>query len=183
VSRRGPALLAATLVLTLLVPAGAQPRDTKPAEPRAAAADRKPVVVDADRMEHFGRENLIVFSGNVVARQDNAVQYASRMEIYLDEKGERILRTVSSGGVRIITRDCRTATARRAEYHDLEQRLVLLGNARVSQDDNVVSGESVTLLLAQDRSIVQGGQDGRVKAVFHPRAEGAPPPQRQAPCM
>src|SRR5438034_7912754 len=71
------------------------------------------------------------------------------------------------GAVRIITRDCRTGTARRAEYHDLEQRVVLLGNARVWQEDNVVSGETITIFLSQDRSVVQGGRQERVKAVFY----------------
>ena len=89
------------------------------------------------------------------------------MEVYLDERGDRILRTVSTGAVRIITRDCRTGTARRAEYHDLEQRVVLLGNARVWQEDNVVSGETITIFLSQDRSVVQGGRQERVKAVFY----------------
>ena len=157
--------------------AAAQPREPRPATP----PDRKPVVVDADRMEHFGRESLIVFTGNVVARQDNAVQHAARMEVYLDEKSERIVRTVSTGGVRIVTRDCRTGTAQRAEYFDLEQRVVLVGNARVWQDENIVSGESITLLLAQDRSIVQGGQRERVKAVFYPRGEGER--AERAPCL
>jgi lipopolysaccharide export system protein LptA len=109
-----------------------------------------------------------------VARQDNSVQYADRMEVYLDERGDRILRTVSTGSVRIITRDCRTGTAKRAEYHDLEQRVVLLGNARVWQDDNVVSGETITIFLSQDRSVVQGGREERVKAVFYPRDEKGP---------
>ena len=127
----------------------------------------QPVTVDADKMERFGKEGLVVFTGNVVARQNNSVQYADRMEVYLDERGDRILRTVSTGAVRIITRDCRTGTARRAEYHDLEQRVVLLGNARVWQEDNVVSGETITIFLSQDRSVVQGGRQERVKAVFY----------------
>jgi lipopolysaccharide export system protein LptA len=120
-------------------------------------------------MERFGKEALVVFTGNVVARQNNSVQYADRMEVYLDERGDRILRTVSTGSVRIITRDCRTGTARRAEYHDLEQRVVLIGNARVWQEDNVVSGETITIFLSQDRSLVQGGRQERVKAVFYPK--------------
>jgi len=120
-------------------------------------------------MERYGKESLVVFTGNVVARQNNSVHYADRMEVYLDEKGDRILRTVSTGTVKIITRDCRTGTARRAEYHDLEQRVVLSGNARVWQDDNVVSGDTITIFLAQDKSVVQGGKQERVKAVFQPR--------------
>jgi lipopolysaccharide export system protein LptA len=122
-------------------------------------------------MERFGKESLIVFTGNVVARQNNSVQYADRMEVYLDEKGDRIVRTVSTGTVKIITRDCRTGTARRAEYYDVEQRVLLTGNARVWQDDNVVSGDTITIFLSQDRSVVQGGRQERVKAVFHPRDE------------
>jgi lipopolysaccharide export system protein LptA len=144
-----------------------------PGPPAKTPADKssdeksQPVTVDADRMERFGKESLIIFTGNVVARQNNSVQYADRTEVYLDEKGDRILRTVSTGSVRIITRDCRTGTAKRAEYYDLEQRVVLLGNARVWQEDNVVSGETITIFLAQDRSIVQGGKSERVKAIFY----------------
>jgi lipopolysaccharide export system protein LptA len=145
------------------------PRDRSQA-PGAAKDDRtQPVTVDADKMERFGKEGLVVFTGNVVARQNNSVQYAERMEVYLDEAGDKILRTVSTGAVRIITRDCRTGTARRAEYYDLEQRVVLIGNARVWQEDNVVSGDTITIFLSQDRSVVQGGKDERVKAVFYPK--------------
>jgi lipopolysaccharide export system protein LptA len=156
--------------------------------PRAGKDDRaQPVTVDADKMERFGKEGLVVFTGNVVARQNNSVQYAERMEVYLDEAGDKILRTVSTGAVRIITRDCRTGTARRAEYYDLEQRVVLIGNARVWQEDNVVSGDTITIFLSQDRSVVQGGKDERVKAVFYPKDEtatGAPRATRPvaAPC-
>jgi lipopolysaccharide export system protein LptA len=153
---------------------------------RAGDDRNQPVTIDADKMERFGKESLVVFTGNVVARQNNSVHYADRMEIYLDEKGDRIVRTVSTGTVKIVTRDCRTATARRAEYHDVEQRVVLIGNARVWQDDNVVSGDTITIFLSQDRSVVQGGQQERVKAVFYPRddkKDGAPAARAaDAPC-
>jgi lipopolysaccharide export system protein LptA len=155
------------LTLTLAGSAHAQSATrSKPADDK-----HQPVTVDADKMERFGKESLVVFTGNVVARQNNSVQYADRMEVYLDEKGDRILRTISTGTVKIITRDCRTGTARRAEYYDLEQRVVLIGNARVWQDENVVSGDTITIFLSQDRSVVQGGRQERVKAVFYSRDE------------
>ena len=142
--------------------------------PAASKGERQqPVTVDADKMERFGKEGLVVFTGNVVARQSNSVQYADRMEVYVDEVGDKILRTVSTGAVRIITADCRTGTAQRAEYYDLDQRVVLIGNARVWQEDNVVSGETITIFLSQDRSVVQGGKQERVKAVFYPKDDGA----------
>ena len=184
----------AALVLLVLLVAGAaaaqQPPPAQPPEgpkpPARARQDRsQPVTVDADRMERFGKESLVIFTGNVVARQANSVQYADRMEVYFDEKGDRILRTVSTGGVRIITGDCRTGTARRAEYSDLEQRVTLIGNARVWQDDNVVSGETITIFLSQDRSVAQGGKQERVKGIFYPRDENRDGQARkpaQQPC-
>jgi len=110
----------------------------------------------------------------VVARQDNSIQYADRMEVYTDAKTKSIERVVSTGNVRIITRDCRMGTAHRAEYYDAEQRVVLIGNARVWREDNVVTGERITIYLAEDRSLVEGGKQERVKAIFYPSAQDRP---------
>lgn len=182
-------VLGLVLLLTALVASGAAAQQGASPGPRPAKdaeGKTQPVTVDADRMERYGKEGLVVFTGNVVARQGNSVQHAERMEVYFDEKGDRILRTVSTGSVRIITADCRTGTAKRAEYFDLEQRLVLSGAARVWQEDNVVTGETITLFLAQDRSVVVGDKQDRVKAVFHPRDEKSDAPKRPAataPCV
>jgi lipopolysaccharide export system protein LptA len=181
--------LAAVVVwsaVTLAPAAWAQPVPARPRPARPAAAAQPtvprpdgagpsqegrnaPVTVDADQLENLQKEGLVVFTGNVVANQNSSTQYADRMEVYLDDKGNRIVRTVSTGNVRIITKDCRTGTAKRAEYYDAEQRVVLIGNARVWRDDNVVTGERITIYLAEDRSVVEGGQQERVKAVFYPK--------------
>lgn len=155
-------------------------RGPQKAAPREAS---EPVTVDADRMERYGKENIVVFTGHVVARQAGSIQYADRTEVYLDEKGDRIARIVSTGNVRVVTRDCKTGTARRAEYTDLDQRLVLSGNARVWEDENVVTGETITIYLDEDRSVVEGGRQERVRAVIHPRERdgGAQHPARTCP--
>src|SRR2546428_772343 len=61
--------------------------------------------------------------------------------------------------------------ARRAEYYDGEQRVELIGDARVWREDNVVTGEQITIFVNQDRSVVQGGKQERVKAIFYPKEE------------
>ena len=154
-------------------PRPARPSSTAPAPRPDGAADGRnlPVTVDADQLENIQKEGLVVFTGNVVATQNSSTQWADRMEVYLDDKGDRIVRTISTGNVRIITRDCRSGTAKRAEYYDAEQRVVLIGNARVWRDDNVVTGERITIFLAEDRSVVEGGQQERVKAVFYPKSQ------------
>jgi len=154
-------------------PRPARPSSTAPAPQPDGTADGRnaPVTVDADQLENIQKEGLVVFTGNVVATQNSSTQWADRMEVYLDDKGDRIVRTISTGNVRIITRDCRSGTAKRAEYYDAEQRVVLIGNARVWRDDNVVTGERITIFLAEDRSVVEGGQQERVKAVFYPKSQ------------
>ena len=184
---RGKGLLALALLGALLGPAAPPfPGDApaQPAKPKKPAArsdapapkpeedlQNQPVTVDADQMESMQKEGLVIFTGNVVARQNHSVQYADRTEVYLDAKGDRIVRTVSIGNVRIITKDCRTGTAKRAEYYDAEQRVVLIGNARVWQEDNVVTGDRITIYLAEERSVVQSGNQERVKAVFYPKSQ------------
>ncbi len=146
-------------------PAGSPPGG--PATAPAASGKNAPVTVDADSLESMQKEGLSVFKGSVVARQNNSVQYADRMEVYTDAKTDRIERVVSIGNVRIITRDCRMGTALRSEYYDGEQRVVLIGNARVWRDADVVTGERITMYLAEDRSLVEGGKQERVKAIFY----------------
>jgi len=173
---------------TSAAPAAQQPPAALGAPKSKDAKDdtTQPLTVDADKMERFGKASLVIFSGNVVARRDNSVQYADRVEVYMDEKGNRVMRTVSTGAVRIITKDCRTGTAQRAEYFDLDQRVVLIGDARVWQDDNVVSGDTITIYMAQDRTIVEGGKQERVKGVFYSQKDdaakhdGQPAPRRSA---
>ena len=199
---RSKTILAALLLVLAPAVSGGQSAPKTPApktsaaptdQPASGAAPKAkigkddnslPLTVDADKMERFGKASLVIFSGNVVARRDNSVQYADRVEVYMDEKGDRVLRTVSTGSVRIITKDCRTGTAQRAEYFDLDQRVVLIGNARVWQDDNVVSGDTITIYVAQDRTIVEGGKQERVKGIFYSqnasKQDGQPAPRRAA---
>jgi lipopolysaccharide export system protein LptA len=156
-------------------PAAAPKAAAKPAERTTGPRSNAPIVIDADRMEASKKEGLVIFTGNVIAKQENSVQTADRMEVYLDDKGERVLRIVSTGNVKIVTEDCRTGTAKRAEYYDDDQRLLLIGDAKVWQEDNVVTGERIVMFLADDRSEVEAGPQGRVKSVFYPKREDEKP--------
>ena len=156
-------------------PAAAPKPAAKTAQSGPGPRSNAPIVIDADRMEASKKEGLVIFTGNVVAKQENSVQTADRMEVYLDDKGDRVLRIISTGNVKIVTEDCRTGTARRAEYYDDDQRLVLIGDAKVWQEDNVVTGERIFMYLADDRSEVEAGPQGRVKSVFYPKREDEKP--------
>lgn len=196
--RSGALVALAAAVLVAAGPAAAQvqrtPGRAQPGktDPKGATAPARrgeertpPITVDADKMERFGKEGLVVFSGNVVATQDGATQYTDRMEVYLDERGDRVLRTVSTGNVRIITKDCKMGSAQRAEYLDQQKLVRLMGDARVWDAENVVTGDTIDLYMSEDRSVVQGGRQGRVKAQFFPRdekADASRAPKAGGPC-
>ena len=54
-------------------PGPSRPADSKAADGKKSSDAKQPVTVDSDRMERFGKESLIIFPGNVVARHDNSV--------------------------------------------------------------------------------------------------------------
>ena len=62
----------------------------------------------------------------------------------------------------------REARAAHAVFYNLEQRIVLSGGAELEQGENTLKGETVTIYLRENRSVVTGGKDGRVRAVLHP---------------
>src|SRR2546428_386680 len=66
-------------------PASAPAASPAPSTTGGKARNSQPVTVDAEKMERFGKESLTIFTGNVIARQSNNVQYADRMEVYFDE--------------------------------------------------------------------------------------------------
>ena len=143
--------------------------------PGPAGIDRNsPVTIDADLLENLQKEGLVVFTGNVVANQNNSDPVLGPDGGLPRRQGRRHRAHGVERQREDHHQDCKIGTAKRAEYYDAEQRVVLVGNARVWQEDNVVTGERITIFLAEDRSVVEGGKQERVKAVFYPRGQEQP---------
>ena len=80
-----------------------------------------------------------------------------------------IERIEAEGDVRVVQGD-REARAPRATFFNLEQRVVLSGGADLRQGENTLKGETLTLYLRENRSVVTGGEGGgRVRAVINPK--------------
>lgn len=130
-----------------------------------------PVEISADRMEADDVAKSLLFIGRAVARQGDLTINGDRLTIRYAAEGGDIERIVAEGNVRIVQGE-RVATAGRAEYLRGEERMVLTGAPVVRDGANSVQGHEITLFLRENRSVVKGGQDGRVNAVFQPRGEG-----------
>ncbi len=156
----------------------------------AQAAIAGPVQVEADRMESRTSDNMVRFSGNVEARQDDLIIRAAEMEVFYrkkeaaapggaDRESMAVDRITARGEVRLL-RQGWIATGRELDYSPATDTAILTGKARVRQGNNLVSGERIVLHIKEGRSVVErGGEGQRVKAFFYPdSATGSvdPPP-------
>jgi lipopolysaccharide export system protein LptA len=86
------------------------------------------------------------------------------------EGGNEIREIAASGNVKIYEGD-RLATGNKAVLYNREQKIVLTEQPKVWQGKDMVSGEKITVLLNEDKSIVEGGPDRRVEVILHPKSE------------
>jgi lipopolysaccharide export system protein LptA len=89
----------------------------------------------------------------------------------LQNQSMKIDKIIAKGDVRITRANGGLATAEEATYYWDDERVVLTGKPVVQQGDDLVEGSVVTLLLKENKSLVEGSQDTRVRAVISPRSE------------
>jgi lipopolysaccharide export system protein LptA len=132
-----------------------------------------PVTVAADRIEVQDRTDRAIFSGNVVATQEDLTLNAARITVaYTNAKGVQIQRIDASGGVTVKS-PSETARGQFAVY-DLNQRIItMIGGVTLIRGDSRVSGARLVLDLDSGRAVLDGGgppgttnSGGRVTGTF-----------------
>ena len=153
------------------------------AEGSAPATSRPPIHVEADRMVSLQSENAVLFTGNVDAKQGQMVIRAAELTVYylssaekagLPQSEERSLKKLFASGNVEIQNEGMTGTGDKMEYFEAERKMILIGNSKVWQENNLVTGHTITVFLDQGKSIVESGEKKgeRVKAFFYPGGEG-----------
>lgn len=153
------------LALAVSIP-GARAEDR--AVPRPEDFGSRPIEIAADRLSADSVKNSVSFEGNVVAKQGDVTLYADRLFAEYSRGVGAIEKITAEGNIRV-TQEDREARAARAVFYNLEQRIVLSGDAGLTQGGNTLKGETVTIYLRENRSVVTGGEGGRVKAVIQPK--------------
>ncbi len=156
-----------------------------------------PVNFSADRIEVQDRSDRVVVSGNVIVDQGGLKLNAQRMTVNYRktnvpqpavaaaDSGVQVQRIDASGDVLVRNAD-QTARGNVAIY-DLNTRLItMLGNVRLDQGANHLSGGRLVMDLASGRSTVDGrasgggtpgvsgGGGGRVSGTFTVPQRGNP---------
>jgi len=127
----------------------------------------QPIDVTSDKVETRWKENLVIFKGNVIARQKDIVIYADSLEVVTNEDGKGIDRVTAGGNVKI-QQGLRVANCERAVFYNLDQKMILTGDPKVSEGDNVVLGDEIIFDIDKNRVEVRGGPSGRGKAKVLP---------------
>jgi len=150
---------------------------------RALSADRvqkdlgkaQPIVVKSNSLEVDNKKRVVIFTGNVDARQNDLVILCEKMFVHYsgtmtndpsqktDLKMEKI---IAKGGVRISRPGGGLATAEEAVYYHHDEKVILTGNPSVKQGEDFVEGYRITLYLREDRSTVEGSDGKPVRAVI-----------------
>jgi len=130
-----------------------------------------PVDVTADRIEVQDRADRALFVGNVHATQAEMTLDTARLTVAYSSKpgaagaaptgagGVQIHRLDASGGV-VVHSASETAKGDLGIY-DLDRKLItIIGDVRLTQKDNVVTGQRLVINLDTGRAVVDGGPPG-----------------------
>ena len=146
-----------------------------------------PIRIEADRMETSQEANVVLFSGHVRANQNDLVINADTMTVHYvvsddvrktpigtpaDGLTQKIAKITAKDNVQIVQGDW-VATGNTLDFNADKRIAILAGNAKAWQNQNMVSGNKITLYLNEGRSVVEGGpvEGERVKAFIYPGSE------------
>ncbi|MDD5723618.1 MAG: LptA/OstA family protein [Syntrophales bacterium] len=140
-----------------------------------------PIRITSDRLDAYDDKALVLFSGKVVATQDDAVMRADELYLYYDKKnGDKSVPpsvTMTAGKVKRIElrgnvnmkKGERTVTGDGAVFHNADQTVVVTGNAVMREGDNVIAGDKITVFMNENRGIVESSSNKkRVTATIYP---------------
>ncbi len=126
----------------------------------------KPIDITSSQLEANLKSHIIVFKGNVVAKQGNVVLYCDTLTAYYDAKDKNITMIVATGDVKITKKDM-IATGTQAVFDNVNKLLTLTGSPRIWQAKNIIEGTKIIFYLGTDRIFVEGA-----KSLYNPQTQG-----------
>lgn len=133
----------------------------------------KPIDITSSQLEANLKSHIVIFSGNVVAKQGNVVLYCNKLTAYYDEKGKNIMKIVSTGDVKITRKDM-IATGSEAIFDNVDKLLTLSGSPRIWQTKNIIEGTKIIFYLGTDKVFVEGA-----KSLYNPGSMETPEQKEQ----
>ena len=160
--------------------------------PQGGAEQAVSTTITAKKMTVKNQDSQAVFEGSVVLTRGSLVVYSDRMVVMFraqeapasdDRKGReavkgavpskgsdavpavsnRSVNQIEATGRVKIEKDSGSATCEKAIYYHDGDKIVLTGNPVAWDKGTRVSGKQITMFLAEDRSVVEGGSHVRIE--------------------
>lgn len=150
---------------------------------------RAPIQIDAAKLEYFDKEQRLVYSGGVLAKQGDASLKASTLTIFFTKEedgkasssasktasaanalggGDNQVRRMEAAGPVTITNKTQVGTGDRGVYDRVENKVYLIGNPVLTEGPHIVRGNQQSQLiydLTSGRAQITGG---RVQSLITP---------------
>ncbi len=179
---------------------GAKPGRGTPVLP--GGNSKEPIMIDAAKLDYFDKEQKLVYSGSVKARQGESRLNAETLTIFLSKDtppagkeapaakeagagagGNGVKRMEAAGGVTVISSD-QVGTGDRGVYDKENNQVTLTGNVTLSQGPNVTKGDRLVYDLTTNQArVFNGPSAARVQSIFTPGSgpeEGADKPKSKS---
>jgi lipopolysaccharide export system protein LptA len=149
----------------------------------AAENPSEPINIEANRMVSQENDNSVVFIGNVDARQGKLTIRTDEMTVFYTgakntkdkQATSQMEKLICKNNVKIVQNDW-LGTGDRMDYFAKERKVILSGNAKAWQGQNMVAGKTIIYYLDEKRSVVEQDETtkSRVRAVLHPESNKKP---------
>ena len=142
--------------------------------------DRQPITIISNSLEIDNKQRIVTFSQNVEANTPDFTINCQKMLVHylnmpsLTDSGKeeiKIDKIIATGDVKINRSEGGSATAEKAVYYQNDEKVILTGKPIVRQGNDFVEGSTITLFIKEKRSIVEGSESRKIKAVLFPRSE------------
>ena len=122
----------------------------------------EPTYIKSDTLTLRSGERVFVYSGNVEVKQGDMTLTSKELEGSYDENN-KIQKLIAKTDVLILKGETIRATGQHAVYTAGKETLVLTENPELTQEGSVLTADSITIFLNEDRSVAEG--EVRVKVV------------------
>jgi lipopolysaccharide export system protein LptA len=167
------------ILLGLMLPLNSVFSQTGPAEESLEAEDDR-LVIHSQTLEIDNKARTVLFTGDVDARKSTFTIKCRQMLLYYQDdaevdaetaEGMKVEKAEATRDVVITRADGGRAMADKAVYYQAEEKIVLTGNPVVKQGKDFVEGSRIIFFVRENRSVVEGSDKERVKAVIFPDRE------------
>ena len=182
-----PRCLAQFAGAALVAAIAAAPAVAQKASPLIPGGNSKaPINIDAGKLDFFDKEQKLVYSGGVVAKQGEASLKARALTIFFNKEagakagasagglgGDSQVRRMEAAGPVTITSKDQVGSGDRGVYDRAENKVYLIGNPVLSEGPHLVRGDAQSQLiydLTSGRAQIVGG---RVQSIITPGAASA----------